>query len=124
MGVGQTLSASALSFAVPTRCAAAPPEPGVPERALTLSSRIFWTINVATVLESSLPVSIVRRQSGMISVDKRKLITSVSSTLTSAPTTPRLVRRRYSNGLVLETVLRKGYRKRGMCAAERETRAR
>lgn len=37
--------------------------------------------------------------------------------LTSAPITPRLVSRRYSNGRVLLIVLRKGYRKRGMCAA-------
>lgn len=31
--------------------------------------------------------------------------------------TPRLVSRRYSNGRVLLTVCKKGYRKRGMCAA-------
>jgi hypothetical protein len=37
-------------------------------------------MNVATVLDSSLPISMVRRHSGMISVDSRKLITSVSST--------------------------------------------
>ncbi len=47
---------------------------------LTLSSSIFCTMKVATVLDSSLPVSMVRRHSGMISVDSRKLITSVSST--------------------------------------------
>jgi hypothetical protein len=44
----------------------------------------------------------------MISVERRKLITSGSSTLTSAPTTPSEVRRRYSKGRVFETVLRKG----------------
>ena len=38
-------------------------------------------------------------------------------TLTSAPMTPRLVRRRYSKGRVLLMVLRKGYRNRGMWAA-------
>ncbi len=43
-------------------------------------------------------------------------------TLTSAPMTPRDVRRRYSKGRVLEMVLRKGYRNSGMCAA-REGRA-
>jgi hypothetical protein len=86
--------------------------------ALTLSSSIFCTMKVATVLDSSLPVSMVRRQSGIISVDSRKLMTSVSSTLTSAPITPRLVSRRYSNGRVLLTVLRKGYRNSGMWAAQ------
>ena len=41
-----------------------------------------------------------------------------SQTLTRAPMTPRLVRRRYSNGRVLLFVLRKGYRYSGMCAAQ------
>jgi hypothetical protein len=49
-------------------------------QARTSSSRIFCTMNVATVLDSSLPISMVRRHSGMISVESRKLITSVSST--------------------------------------------
>lgn len=47
---------------------------------LTLSSSIFCTMKVATVLDSSLPISMVRKHRGMISVDKRKFITSVSST--------------------------------------------
>lgn len=47
---------------------------------LTSSSRIFCTMKVATVLDSSLPISMVRRHRGMISVDSRKLMTSVSST--------------------------------------------
>ena len=34
----------------------------------------------STVFDNSLPISIVRRQSGIISVERRKLITSVSST--------------------------------------------
>jgi hypothetical protein len=38
-------------------------------------------------------------------------------TLTSAPMTPRLVSRRYSNGRVLLVVFRKGYRNSGTCAA-------
>mmetsp|Transcript_3544 Transcript_3544/g.5536 ORF Transcript_3544/g.5536 Transcript_3544/m.5536 type:complete len:200 (+) Transcript_3544:655-1254(+) len=79
-------------------------------------------MNVATVLDSSLPNSIVRRHSGMISVESRKLITSVSSTLTSAPMTPREVRRRYSKGRVLLTVLRNGYRNSGMCALRKSAR--
>ena len=40
-------------------------------------------MKVATVLDSSLPSSMVRRQSGMISVVSRKLMTSVSSTCDS-----------------------------------------
>jgi hypothetical protein len=58
----------------------------------------------------------VLKHKGMISVDNKKLITSGSSTLTSAPITPRLVNRKYSNGLVLLAVFRNGYRKRGICA--------
>jgi hypothetical protein len=56
----------------------------------------------------------MRRQRGMISVVRRKLITSVESFFTSAPITPSEVRRRYSNGRDFEVVLRKGYRKSGM----------
>ena len=65
-------------------------------------------MNMATVLLSSEPVSMIRRQRGMISVVRRKLITSDESFLTRAPMTPRDVSRRYSNGLDLEVVLRKG----------------
>lgn len=46
----------------------------------TLSRRIFWTMKVATVLDSSLPISMVFKHSGMISVVSRKLMISVSST--------------------------------------------
>ena len=88
----------------------------------TSSLRIFCTMNVATVLLSSLPSSIVRRQSGMISVLSRKLITSVSSTFTSAPITPSDVKRKYSKGRVLETVFRNGYRNSGMCAFRKSAR--
>jgi hypothetical protein len=34
----------------------------------------------STVFDNSLPISMVRRHSGIISVERRKLITSVSST--------------------------------------------
>jgi hypothetical protein len=44
----------------------------------------------------------------MISVVRRKLMTSEESFLTRAPMTPREVRRRYSNGRDLEVVLRNG----------------
>lgn len=71
-------------------------------------------MKMATVLLSSDPVSIIRRHNGMISVVSRKLITSELSFLTSAPMTPRDVSRRYSNGLDLDVVLRKGYKKSGM----------
>lgn len=65
-------------------------------------------MNMATVLLSSEPVSMIRRQRGIISVVKRKLITSVESFLTKAPMTPKDVSRRYSNGRDFEVVLRKG----------------
>lgn len=65
-------------------------------------------MKMATVLLSSDPVSMMRRQRGMISVVKRKLITSVESFLTSAPITPSDVNRKYSNGLDFDVVLRKG----------------
>ncbi len=40
-----------------------------------------------------------------------------SSTFTNAPITPRLVSRKYSNGLVLLVVFKKGYKKSGTLAA-------
>jgi hypothetical protein len=73
-------------------------------------------MKIATVLLSSEPVSMIRRHNGMISVVRRKLITSDESFLTRAPMTPREVNRRYSNGLDLDVVLRKGYKKSGICA--------
>jgi hypothetical protein len=71
-------------------------------------------MNIATVLLSSDPVSMMRRQRGIISVVRRKLITSEESFLTRAPITPRDVSRRYSKGLDLEVVFKNGYRKSGM----------
>lgn len=71
-------------------------------------------MNIATVLLSSEPVSIIRRHSGMISVVRRKLMTSDESFLTRAPMTPNEVSRRYSNGLDLEVVLRNGYKNKGI----------
>jgi hypothetical protein len=65
-------------------------------------------MNMATVLLSSEPVSIMRRQSGIISVVSRKLMTSEESFLTNAPMTPRLVSRRYSNGRDLDVVFKNG----------------
>jgi len=60
----------------------------------------------------------MRRHKGIISVDKRKLITSEESFLTRAPITPREVRRKYSNGLDLDVVFKNGYRKSGIWATE------
>lgn len=79
-------------------------------------------MKVATVFDNSLPLSIIRKHNGMISVLRRKLITSGLSTLTKAPITPRAVSLKYSNGLVLFTVFRKGYKKIGICAARKAGR--
>lgn len=99
-------------------------------------------MKVATVFESSDPVSMIRRQRGMISVESRKLMTSVSSTfdqaeknqnqtrrnekhaqtLTRAPITPKLVSRKYSNGRWVWVVFKKGYRKRGTWAFKKRVR--
>lgn len=65
-------------------------------------------MKIATVLLSSDPVSMIRRQRGIISVVRRKLITSDESFLTNAPMTPSEVRRRYSKGRDFEVVFRKG----------------
>lgn len=73
-------------------------------------------IKVATVCDNSVPLSIILRQRGIISVCRRKLMTSESSIFTKAPITPSDVNLRYSKGLPLLTVLRNGYRNRGMWA--------
>jgi hypothetical protein len=65
-------------------------------------------MKMATVLLSSEPVSMMRRHRGMISVVRRKLITSDESFLTNAPMTPSEVSRRYSKGRDFEVVLRNG----------------
>lgn len=73
-------------------------------------------MNIATVLDSSDPVSMIRRQSGIISVVSRKCMTSEESFLTSAPITPRLVSLRYSKGRDFEVVFKNGYKNSGICA--------
>eukprot|EP00419_Tripos_fusus_P019603 CAMPEP_0172743802 /NCGR_PEP_ID=MMETSP1074-20121228/133253_1 /TAXON_ID=2916 /ORGANISM="Ceratium fusus, Strain PA161109" /LENGTH=127 /DNA_ID=CAMNT_0013574603 /DNA_START=268 /DNA_END=651 /DNA_ORIENTATION=+ len=80
------------------------------------SNSNFCTMKVATVLESSLPVSMMRKHNGMISVCNKKLITSASSTLTRAPITPSDVSRKYSKGRSLLTVFKKGYKSKGIWA--------
>ena len=79
-------------------------------------------MNVATVCDRSVPRSMILRHKGMISVWRRNEITSVSSTLTRAPTTPSEVSLKYSNDRPLLTVLRNGYKKRVMCALRKRGR--
>lgn len=43
-------------------------------------------------------------------------------TLTSAPITPRLVNRKYSNGLVLDVVCKNGYKNSGIWACRKAER--
>lgn len=59
-------------------------------------------------LDNSLPVSMILRHKGIISVVSRNSIVGGESDFTSAPMTPRDVRRRYSNGRDLDVVFRKG----------------
>lgn len=73
-------------------------------------------MKIATVFDSSDPVSIILRHKGMISVDSRKLITSEESFFTRAPMTPKDVSRRYSKGRDFDVVFRNGYRNKGICA--------
>lgn len=69
---------------------------------------------MATVLESSYPLFIILRQRGIISVCIKNVIASESSPFTKAPITPKEVTLRFSKGLLLLEVLRKGYRKSGI----------
>jgi hypothetical protein len=71
-------------------------------------------MKVATVWLNSVPLSIILRQSGIISVCRRKLITSGSSPLTRAPITPREVSLKYSKLLPLLIVFKKGYKNKGI----------
>ena len=73
-------------------------------------------INVATVYDNSVPLSIILKHNGIISVCNKKLITSVSSIFTKAPITPNDVNLKYSKGLPFETVLRNGYKNKGIWA--------
>ena len=70
-------------------------------------------MNVATVLDNSYPFFIILRHRGIISVYIKKLMASVSSPLTNAPMTPRLVTLKFSNALDLFEVFRKGYKNNG-----------
>jgi hypothetical protein len=85
-------------------------------------------MKIATVLDSSLPVSMILKHNGIISVVSRnvtvgdefvlpcvlgvlaglRFVLDDGSFLTSAPMTPSEVRRRYSNGRDFEVVLRNG----------------
>jgi len=65
-------------------------------------------MKVATVYESSVPLSIILKHKGIISVLIKKSITLGSSTLTKAPMTPRDVSLKYSKERPLETVFKNG----------------
>ena len=72
-------------------------------------------MKVATVLESSDPLSIILKHRGIISVLINVFIISGSSdylninhTFTNAPITPKAVSLRYSKGLLLFIVFKKG----------------
>lgn len=85
-------------------------------------------MKMATVLDNSEPVSMIRKHKGMISVVRRKVMVGEEllpeelfdcpfevmpelvegSFLTRAPMTPKDVKRRYSKGRDLDVVLRKG----------------
>lgn len=56
----------------------------------------------------------------MISVVRRNSMVGGESVLTSAPMTPRDVRRRYSNGRDFDVVFKNGYKNSGMCAKKSE----
>ena len=73
-------------------------------------------MKVATVYDNSVPLSIILRQRGIISVYSKKLMTSVSSTFTKAPITPKDVNLKYSKLLPLETVFKNGYKNSGIWA--------
>ena len=63
-----------------------------------------------------MPLSIILKQRGIISVCNKKFITYGSSTLTNAPITPRDVSLKYSKLRPLLTVFKNGYKNRGICA--------
>ena len=73
-------------------------------------------MKVATVLESSIPLFIILRHNGIISVYSKNDIASTSSPFTSAPITPRLVTLKFSKALDLLDVFKNGYKYKGMCA--------
>ena len=73
-------------------------------------------MNVATVWLNSVPLSIILKHKGMISVWSKKLITSGSSPFTSAPITPKEVSLKYSKLLPLLIVFKNGYKNKGIWA--------
>uniref|UniRef100_A0A0A9HJ01 Uncharacterized protein n=1 Tax=Arundo donax TaxID=35708 RepID=A0A0A9HJ01_ARUDO len=82
--------------------------------------RIFSMMKVDTIFESSLPVSMICKHRGMISLCSRKLIIPVSSALARAPITLRVVKRRYSKGPAVLVVPKNGYKYRGILAFMKE----
>lgn len=58
----------------------------------------------------------ILRHRGIISVYIKNVIASVSSPFTRAPITPKLVTLKFSKGLVLILVFKKGYKNKGTWA--------
>lgn len=76
-------------------------------------------MKVATVLDNSCPLFIILKHNGMISVCIKNVIESVSSPFTNAPITPKLVTLKFSKGLDLVEVFKKGYKNNGICALKK-----
>lgn len=70
----------------------------------TIIEQNLCRMKVATVFDSSDPLSIILKHNGIISVVSKNVMTSCSSVFTKAPITPKLVKRKYSNGRVLDDV--------------------
>ena len=71
---------------------------------------------MATVLDNSYPLFIILKHRGIISVCIKNVIASESSPFTKAPITPSEVTLKFSKGLVLTFVFKKGYKNKGICA--------
>ena len=63
---------------------------------------------VKVTFDNSDPVSMIRRQRGMISVVRRNSIVGGESDFTRAPMTPSDVNRRYSKGRLFDVVFKNG----------------
>ena len=87
-------------------------------QAVVVAGVVEWRSTAETTVQRELRRQPVRRRARR--TWSKKEITSESSIFTSAPITPNDVSLRYSNGRFLLTVLRKGYRNNGMCAAGAE----
>lgn len=71
-------------------------------------------MKIATIFESSEEFSMILKHNGIISVLRRKLITSAESFFTRAPMTPSEVSLKYSKVLWFDVVDKNGKRNNGM----------